>query len=196
MCETRSQLAHGHEPLLARQENVHQMRLGHIGQQHHLASVTELAARQVHEPAGAQLRVLADGAAAHRRTPEHHREGLMNQGLPQQRNGRGVRFLDLAACIEHQHAARQPFDQRRQARREVLIARMRLAELAAQLRHLATQRFEGAGELFRNGTESAERCGEFAALEIDEVERIRCHAGEESNFCASAAFVPLINRLR
>src|ERR1700691_610088 len=78
----------------------------------------------------------------------------------------------------------------------MLIARMRLSQLQAQLRHLGAQRIEGAGKLLRDGTEGAERRSELTALGVDEVERIRCHAKEESNFRASVAFVSLINRLR
>ena len=42
--ETRGQLPQGEQALLARQEHLHEMRLGHVGQQHDLAAVARFAA--------------------------------------------------------------------------------------------------------------------------------------------------------
>ena len=58
---------------------------------------------------------------------------------------------------------------------------------SAQLRDLAAQRIEGAGELLRHRAKRLERCLQFGALVVDQLEIGGCHAGEESNFCASAA---------
>ena len=46
----------------------------------------------------------------------------------------------------------------------MLLARMRLAQLVAQLRDLGAQRIEGAGKLLRHRAESAKRRGQLAAL--------------------------------
>ena len=43
MCQARGQFTQGEQALLARQEYLHQVRFGHVRQQHHLAAV--LAAR-------------------------------------------------------------------------------------------------------------------------------------------------------
>ncbi len=52
----------------------------------------------------------------------------------------------------------------------MLLAGMRLAQFGAQLRHLAPQRIEGAGELLRDGAERAERRLQLAALVVDQFE--------------------------
>jgi hypothetical protein len=60
--ESRRQLAHGDQALLPGQEDVHEMRFGHVREQHHLSSMTQIAARDIDESPSAKLRVLADGA--------------------------------------------------------------------------------------------------------------------------------------
>src|ERR1700722_8028879 len=60
----------------------------------------------------------------------------------------------------------------------MFLARVRFAELGAQLCDLGTQRVESAGELFRHGTEGEERRLQFGAPVFDQVEFCGCHAGE------------------
>ena len=202
MRESRGQLAQGHEPLLARQENVHQVRFGDVGEQHHLAALGELASRYVHESAGARapcarrsppLLTAARASTALKDWPQ--------QGLAEQRQRRRIAFLDLAAGIEHQHAAGQAVDQRREACGEVLLAGARLAELDVQLcdlRRAAPRRRRRAAPK-RSRTRGMRPCSSLRWLSMRsrDVAAIR---SEESNFCALACFSscdqPFTNRPR
>jgi hypothetical protein len=78
----------------------------------------------------------------------------------------------------------------------MLLAGARLRQFGAQLQNLRAQRVEGAGKMFRHGTEGNERLLKFTASVFDQLEFCGCHAGGESNFRALAAFTLIINRLR
>ena len=162
------QFAEGHEPLLPRQEALQQMRLGDIGEQHHLAALGEFAPRKIDESPGAKLRVLADRGVVDRGAREHGLERLPQQGLAEQRDRGRIRFLDVPARIEHQDAAGKSFDERRQARGQTIPAGVRLVELVPQLRHLPAQRIERSGKLLGYRAERAKRRGELAARIVDQ----------------------------
>ena len=114
--QARRQFSQRQQALLARQEHLHQMRFGHIGQQHHLAAAVQIAPGDVDESAAAQLGVLAHARADHR-TCQHRGEGLSEQRLAQQFARHRIAFLNLAAGIEHQNSAGQTLDQGRQSGR-------------------------------------------------------------------------------
>src|ERR1700735_3818969 len=78
----------------------------------------------------------------------------------------------------------------------MLLARVRLRKIGAQLGHFAAQRIERARQLVRNGPEGQERRLKFGATGFDNLEFCGCHDKEESNFCASAVFALPINQLR
>ena len=170
MREARGQFTHGEKPLLPRHEDLHQMRLGDVGQQHDLAATGEFTARQVDETAIAQLRVLGGGASVRHRPIEHHREDLSEQRLAEQFERGGVHLENGAPGIEHQHAAGQAVEERRHARRESFVAGVRLAQVPLQFGHLAAQRIEGAGQLVGHRAESAAGRLQIGALIVDRVE--------------------------
>ena len=64
MGQSRGQFAQGEQALLPGQKYLHQVRFGHVRQQHHLAAILELALRYVDEPAAAQFRVFAGAPGA------------------------------------------------------------------------------------------------------------------------------------
>ena len=94
----------------------------------------------------------------------HRRQRLPQQGFAQQFICRGVGFKDVAARIEHQYTAGQSLDQRRHASGEMVVAGMRLDQIALQLRHLVAQRIKRARQLLRYGTEGVERRLQIGAL--------------------------------
>jgi len=164
MREAGGQLAHGQQPLLPRHEDLHQVRLGDIGQQHHLAAparsrrdrLTKRPLRNsmcsLKEPVEGTLRSnTVDSVFAQHR-------------FVQQFNGGGVALENNALRIEHEHPAGQSLDQRCHARGQMLVAGVRFREVVLQLRNLAAQRIEGAGQLLGHRAEGAEGRLQIGAL--------------------------------
>ena len=184
MRESRGQFAQRQQALLTHEQHLHEVRLSHIGEQHHFAAIVELAPGHIDEPAAAQLGVLTHPGGIDGCARAHRRKELPEQRRTQQFEGRRIEFLDLAAAIEHQHAARQALDQGRQARGKMFLAGVRFRQIGAELGQLGAQRIEGARQLVRNRPEGQERRLKFGATVFDQLEFCGCHAsGRKQLLC-------------